>query len=453
MFLVKCFVLAAFVLTSCVAKPANRELSVEEDLELERQLKLLNKSPVKTVETEYGQIYDCIDFYKQPAFDHPLLKNHNFHPQMKPSNVNRPEKIENEEERERRRNDKTKSVTLKGVGCPRGTVPIRRTTKEDLIRQKVFNQMFDSNIHPQTDSEPGLHYAGGRVRPEWIKKNIGGADAHFALYQTPYVNQLQFSSGLIKVSNGTDFIKAGWTVNPTLYGDDRCRLFAYLHTREQHCFNMNCPGFVITNSDIPLDYAFLEVSKTGVLMVEARFYIFRDPFNGNWWLNLGDKDKEQNIGFWPSRIFTDLAYNADDVFWGGELFTIPNSKSSPMGNGLQVEYDDPKLYAYARNISVVDADSQEIIGVVGANQMLGRQMVLLVRGKWFEGGNGVWTFLTERTGNSQAVFLSSRMKFKEVVKLTKEKMGIHEDVGVALTYQWPVYMLMDDGRDAPPVSI
>ncbi|ESQ38315.1 hypothetical protein EUTSA_v10029495mg, partial [Eutrema salsugineum] len=275
------------------------------------------------LQTEYGQIYDCIDFYKQPAFDHPLLKNHNFHPQMKPSNVNRPEKIENEEERERRRNDKTKSVTLKGVGCPRGTVPIRRTTKEDLIRQKVFNQMFDSNIHPQTDSEPGLHYAGGRVRPEWIKKNIGGADAHFALYQTPYVNQLQFSSGLIKVSNGTDFIKAGWTV--------------------QHCIHS---------------------FKKSISISEY------DPFNGNWWLNLGDKDKEQNIGFWPSRIFTDLAYNADDVFWGGELFTIPNSKSSPMGNGLQVEYDDPKLYAYARNISVVDADSQEIIGVVGANQVI-----------------------------------------------------------------------------------
>lgn len=51
MFWLKLFVLVALVLTSCVAKPAAiRELSEEEDFELERQLKLLNKPPVKTVE-------------------------------------------------------------------------------------------------------------------------------------------------------------------------------------------------------------------------------------------------------------------------------------------------------------------------------------------------------------------------------------------------------------------
>ncbi|XP_024010620.1 uncharacterized protein LOC112086097 [Eutrema salsugineum] len=83
--------------------------------------------------------------------------------------------------------------------------------------------------------------------------------------------------------------------------------------------------------------------------------------------------------------------------------------------------------------------------------MAGRQMVLLVKGKWFEQTNGVWTFLTDRRGNTKAVFLSSRMSFCEVVKLVKEKLCIKEDVGVTLTFQWPAFMLMDDGRDAPPV--
>lgn len=32
------------------------------------------------LQTKYGDIYDCVDFYKQPAFHHQLLKNHNFHP-------------------------------------------------------------------------------------------------------------------------------------------------------------------------------------------------------------------------------------------------------------------------------------------------------------------------------------------------------------------------------------
>lgn len=41
---------------------------------------------------------------------------------------------------------------------------------------------------------------------------LGGAEAYFSLYQTPDVGQFQFSSGLIKVAAGDDFIKAGWTV-------------------------------------------------------------------------------------------------------------------------------------------------------------------------------------------------------------------------------------------------
>ncbi|CAH2071256.1 unnamed protein product, partial [Thlaspi arvense] len=354
----------AFVLTSSVAKPAARELSEEEDFELERQLKLMNKPSVKTIKTEYGEIYDCVDFYKQPAFDHARLKNHAFHPEMKPSNIMYiPEKVKNEENGRYDNKTNFESVTLIGIGCPRGTVPIRRTTKDDLIRQKRFNQVFDSNIHPQTKSEPGLHYAGGRVRWKWNTRNLAGGVARFSLYQTPFVNQLQFSSGLIKVSNGTDFIKAGWTVNPTLYGDDHCRFFSYLHTRDDHCFNTNCPGFVITNPDFPLDYGFLKVSKTYVDIVEARILIFRDPSDGSWWLCIGDKPI--TIGFWPSDIFTDLAYNADDVFWGGEIFTLPYTKSSPMGNGISAHYDDPKLYAYARSCSVVDADKEIIVPVVG----------------------------------------------------------------------------------------
>lgn len=48
MFWMKFFILAVFLLTSCVAKPATREL-YEEDLKLERQLKLINKPSVKTV--------------------------------------------------------------------------------------------------------------------------------------------------------------------------------------------------------------------------------------------------------------------------------------------------------------------------------------------------------------------------------------------------------------------
>lgn len=51
-------------------------------------------------------------------------------------------------------NDKIKAFEFKGVGCPRGTVPITRTTKEDIMRLKNLTSLI---IHPQTDVEPGLH--------------------------------------------------------------------------------------------------------------------------------------------------------------------------------------------------------------------------------------------------------------------------------------------------------
>ncbi|KAG5562521.1 hypothetical protein RHGRI_005298 [Rhododendron griersonianum] len=60
-------------------------LEREDHQELEKQLKLTNKPVVKTIKTQYGDIYDCMDFYKQSAFDHLLLKNHSFHFEMKPT--------------------------------------------------------------------------------------------------------------------------------------------------------------------------------------------------------------------------------------------------------------------------------------------------------------------------------------------------------------------------------
>ncbi|XP_062089363.1 protein neprosin-like [Humulus lupulus] len=34
------------------------------------------KGTIKTIESDDGDVIDCVDIYKQPAFDHPLLKNH-----------------------------------------------------------------------------------------------------------------------------------------------------------------------------------------------------------------------------------------------------------------------------------------------------------------------------------------------------------------------------------------
>ncbi|KAF9587783.1 hypothetical protein IFM89_005658 [Coptis chinensis] len=124
-------------------------ISNEEDSEFVEQLKILNKHPIKSIQDEEGDIFDCIQRDKQPAFDHPLLKNHKII-QMEPTSLLKSSLPKNSLSAEC-------IVTLKRIECPKGTVPIRRTLKEDLIRAKLFMEEHAAGIHPSTPSYPNQH--------------------------------------------------------------------------------------------------------------------------------------------------------------------------------------------------------------------------------------------------------------------------------------------------------
>ncbi|XP_043717899.1 uncharacterized protein LOC122665831 [Telopea speciosissima] len=195
----------------------------EDDLELERQLKILmclNLSrPLEYVSTEEGDILDCVDIYKQPAFSHPLLKDHKI--QMKPSFF--PEGEAN----------KTSSATeplqisLKRKECPQGSVPIQRTSKEDLLRARALERDFSTNIN-----QSKIHFPGHSVlNVQGRDALIHGASADINVYN-PTVEPTQFTSAMIWIQGGTDeqtldYITVGWMVNPRLYGDHLTRLFTY----------------------------------------------------------------------------------------------------------------------------------------------------------------------------------------------------------------------------------
>ncbi|XP_026452370.1 uncharacterized protein LOC113352814 [Papaver somniferum] len=87
--------------------------STEDDLERQP-----SRTPIKTIHTPWGDIYDCFEFHKQPAFDNFILKNH---------------KTETREEIVSTYLDEVFGLV---EGCPKGMVPIRRTTREDLVRAK-----------------------------------------------------------------------------------------------------------------------------------------------------------------------------------------------------------------------------------------------------------------------------------------------------------------------------
>ncbi|XP_026459640.1 uncharacterized protein LOC113360336 [Papaver somniferum] len=168
--------------------------SEEEDLDLEAQLNSLNKPPVKTIQTSWGDLYDCIEFHKQPAFDHPLLKKY--------KHSMREEMIVSK---------KSDTMPMSGVdGCPKGTVPIRRTSKEDLIRAKslsVSSPLSSSNPRPGVEYRAGVTYLK-------MGEAFNGARGIVSVWN-PKVNQDQFSSAEMALKSGpqeqTSAIKFGWT--------------------------------------------------------------------------------------------------------------------------------------------------------------------------------------------------------------------------------------------------
>ncbi|KAF5748412.1 hypothetical protein HS088_TW04G00366 [Tripterygium wilfordii] len=103
--------------------------------DIDQKLKLLNKPAVKTIYSEDGDIIDCVDINKQPALDHPALKNHKI--QLKPS-------ISFPTEDKSIKNECSSSVIFqtwqKSGSCPEGTIPIQRTRREDLLRVDSLEQ-------------------------------------------------------------------------------------------------------------------------------------------------------------------------------------------------------------------------------------------------------------------------------------------------------------------------
>ncbi|OIW08126.1 hypothetical protein TanjilG_06669 [Lupinus angustifolius] len=238
-----------------------------EDLELERQLKLINKPPLKTIQAD-GYIVDCIDINKQPAFDNPLLKNHKI--QLKPSF-----EVTN-----------TNSTRLSSIGfeedlCPKGTVPIRRTTKDDLIRTKQLSYM---NVGILNKDIPGRH------------------------------------------------------VHPKVFGDGKTYFFTRWADKSKNkgCTNLLCPGFVQVEPSFHLGKPVADTSTYNGKQFEMMVDISHDPETNNWWVRLNNR----NLGYYPGILFSNLAF-ANLGGWTGMTSTPAGIPSPPMGSG---HFPDNNLY-------------------------------------------------------------------------------------------------------------
>lgn len=161
------------------------------------------------------------------------------------------------------------------------------------------------------------------------------------------------------VQISTALKQAGNQVSPELYGDTRPRLFTYWTSdsyQETGCYNLLCSGFVQTNNKIAIGASISPVSEFADTQYDITILIWKDPKEGNWWMEFADKTL---VGYWPSELFTHLADHANMIEWGGEIVNTEaggEHTSTQMGSGHFAEEGFGKA-SYFRNLEIVDSDN------------------------------------------------------------------------------------------------
>ncbi|MBA0876793.1 hypothetical protein Goshw_028594, partial [Gossypium schwendimanii] len=284
-----------------------------------------------------GDTIDCVLSHHQPAFDLPQLKGQRpLDPPERPrvyerDGVMMTAEVEEEEEGE----EHVQLWRMSGETCPEGTIPIRRTTEQDLLRASSVRRF-------------------GRKPRRRVRRD--------------------------STSNGHE-------VSPELYGDNYPRFFTYW-TNDAYeatgCYNLMCSGFVQTNNRIAIGAAISPISSYHGGQFDITLLIWKDPKHGNWWLEFGSGIL---VGYWPSFLFTHLRDHATMVQFGGEIVnTRPGGShtSTAMGSGHFAGEGFGKA-SYFRNLEVVDWDNN-LIPLPNLRVLADHPNCYDIRG----GVNGVW---------------------------------------------------------------
>ncbi|KAJ0095373.1 hypothetical protein Patl1_16074 [Pistacia atlantica] len=336
------------------ATSTNQTLRPEEELHKLKMIRAhLNK--LNKPASPDGDIIDCVESHLQPAFDHPKLKGKRpLDPPARPSGHN-PTGMVTED---------FQLWSMSGESCPEGTVPIRRTTQEDMLRASSFRRFgrkLRRHVRRDTNSNGHEHAVGYVTGDQYY-----GAKASINVWAPKVDNQYEFSLSQMWVISGSfgddlNTIEAGWQVSPELYGDNYPRFFTYWTSdayQATGCYNLLCSGFVQTNNRIAIGAAISPTSSYSGGQFDISLLVWKDPKHGNWWLEFGSGVL---VGYWPSFLFTHLRDHASMVQFGGEIVNSRTNghTSTQMGSGHFAGEGFGKA-SYFRNLQVVDWDNNLI---------------------------------------------------------------------------------------------
>jgi len=218
------------------------------------------------------------------------------------------------------------------IGCQDKTVPIGRTTLEEMTQFPTLKAFLSKGPHGK-GQPPVPPKADGAIPPEpvehkhdvtyeWIY-NLGGhsnLSVNNPSVYTPWGEVFSLSQVWYIGFNGgaTQTVEAGWQVYPGRLGDEQPHLFAYWTAdgyNNTGCYDYGCGAFVQYDGSLFLGVAFSPVSVPGGAQYEVP--IEWEWWYGNWWLEVNGTW----VGYYPGGLFGagDMATHSDLIEFGGEI--------------------------------------------------------------------------------------------------------------------------------------
>ncbi|CAM0943470.1 unnamed protein product [Alopecurus aequalis] len=306
---------------------------------------LMNVQVNKTIMVEGGDVYDCIGLNVQPAFNHPLLKNHKI--QMEPSSLPLSTYTESPSVRA------SSQSQLPIVECHAGTIPVLRNYRKDYMATKTIDGVIGKDVQQEA--------AGIRYRDE-----LYGTRARINVYEPKVkTDSKDMSASCIQINGGPgvgrrDGLGVGSWVYPSYSGDNFARFHVYwddgLPTKT--CIDHDCPAFVQVSQSVGLGGRIIPISIYNGPQYEIDVQIFKDPKTKNWWVTYGEQNTP--IGYWPSSLFHYMTDKGDFAFWGGYVQGPTAMTDSPqMGSGHFASEGFGKA-SFTKNIQIVDKNNMLI---------------------------------------------------------------------------------------------
>ncbi|KAI3709801.1 hypothetical protein L2E82_39567 [Cichorium intybus] len=334
--------------------------------EVMKHLNRFNKPPVKSIKSPDGDIIDCVHISNQSAFDHPSLKNHQI--QMKPNFHLEGLNYENMKVSSEKQEIITQLWHSKG-NCPKGTIPVRRTKKEDILRASNINKYGKKTnqsivAHTSSVDLDLINQSGHQHAIAYAEGEFYGAKATMNVWDPKIQQSNEFSLSQIWLLGGSfasdlNSIEVGWQVSPDLYGDSNTRFFTYWTSdayQATGCYNLLCSGFIQINNEIALGASISPISKYHGSQYDISILVWKDPEQGNWWMQFGNG---KVLGYWPASLFSYLTDSATMIQWGGEVVNSASDgqhTTTQMGSGHFPEEGFGKS-SYFRNVQIVDGSN------------------------------------------------------------------------------------------------